>query len=272
MDIPIDTKGKVEIYIDDGITVIPDLDDNRLRGTNAIALAIYTIYRPISEHEPVHREDCLSLSKLAEEGTLAESAVVLGWKINTITLVISLTPDKFHSWQQDIQKILENKKASNEELDTLIGRLNHASGALPIARYFLNRIRKIADPTSDPNYQQARKRQTKWIPKPALQDLQLFHEVLLPKIYSGISLNLLTYRRPSHILFSDTCPTGLGGYSINTGKAWRWKIPPEFSESVQSKNNILEFLAAVITIWVELLADSTPHCHVYWPWATTHRQ
>jgi hypothetical protein len=56
---------------------------------------------------------------------------------------------------------------------------------------------------------------------------------------------------------------GLGDYPINTGKARRWKIPPEFSESVQSKNNMLEFLAAIITIWIELLADSTPTIVLY---------
>jgi hypothetical protein len=39
-NIQIDTKGKVKIYVDDGITVVPDLDENRLRGTNAMALAI----------------------------------------------------------------------------------------------------------------------------------------------------------------------------------------------------------------------------------------
>ena len=45
---------------------------------------------------------------------------------------------------------------------------------------------------------------------------------------------------------------------MNTGKAWRWAIPPEFADSVHSKNNLLEFLAAVTTIWLELLDSSTP--------------
>jgi hypothetical protein len=40
-----DPRGRVEIYIDDGITAIPDIGDNKLRGTNAMALAIHTICR-----------------------------------------------------------------------------------------------------------------------------------------------------------------------------------------------------------------------------------
>jgi hypothetical protein len=102
------------------------------------------------------------------------------------------------------------------------------------------------------------RKKIKWLPKPALHDLQLFHDVFLPKIHKGISLNLLTYRRPSHILFSDACPKGLGGYSLTSGCAWRWEIPPNYVDSVKTKNNLLEFLAAMVTIWVELTKESTP--------------
>jgi hypothetical protein len=79
VDLHPDPRGKVDIYIDDGITVVPDLANNRLRGSNAMALAIHTMFRPISPNEPIKRDDCLSLSKLAEEGTLSESATILGW-------------------------------------------------------------------------------------------------------------------------------------------------------------------------------------------------
>jgi hypothetical protein len=233
---------------EDGITVIPNIDNNRLRGSNAMALTLHTICRPISDQKPVYRDDCLSLSKLAEEGMLSESAIVLGWKINTRSLLLSLPPDKFNSWSLDIKGILANKKATQEELEMLIGRLNHAAGALPIARYFLNRIRHAASTSFGASITNTPKKKIKWLPKPTLQDLHLFHNVFLPKIHSGININLLTYRRPFHILFSDACPQGIGGYSTVTGKAWRWKIPVSFSDSVHSKNIFLEFLAAVITI------------------------
>jgi hypothetical protein len=257
VQVPLDIQGKVEIYIDDGITAILDINNNKLRGSNAMALAIHTICRPISVNELVQRDDCLSLSKLAEEGTLSESAKVLGWKIDTRSMLISLPPDKFNAWNSDIKKFMDNKKASKEELDTLIGRLNHAAGVLPLARYYLNRIRRAAS-AQDIDTTRMPKTKTKWLSKTVLQDLHLFHETFLPKIHMGISINLLTYRRPTHIIFSDACPKGLGGYSVNTGKAWRWEIPTEFEDSLKNKNNTLEFLAAVISIWMEISSTSTP--------------
>jgi hypothetical protein len=83
-----------------------------------MVLAIHTFCQPISENEPVYGDGCLSLSRLVEEGTLAKSAAILGWRINTRTLLLLLTSDKFNSWQLYIKKILENKKTSNEELFT----------------------------------------------------------------------------------------------------------------------------------------------------------
>ena len=222
-----------------------------------MALAIHTICRPLAPNEHITREDCLSLSKLAEEGTLSETAIVLGWHINTREMTVSLPLDKFKSWQNDINSILQYKNGSIEEIECLIGRLNHAASVLPLARYYLNRIRHtIPQPTMNKPRCQT-KSHRKWLTKSTLEDLQLFHDTILPKIHRGININLLTYRRPTHILFSDACPQGLGGYSTNTGKAWRWLIQKEFSESVQNKNNLLEFLAAIITIWIQLLDDTT---------------
>jgi hypothetical protein len=255
VDLYPDPRGKVDIYIDDGITIVPDLGVSQLRGTNAIDLAIHTMFRHIAPDEPIKRDDCLSLSKLALEGSLAESATILGWSVNSRTLLISLPTDKFETWSYDIDSILSQKKASKEDLETLVGRLNHAASVLPIAQYFLNRIRQLILQPSTPHNQ---KRTFSWLPKPALNDLMLFRDVFLPKIYQGINMNLLTYRRPTHILFSDACPKGLGGFSVNSGSAWRWKIPVKFTESVSSKNNLLEFLAAVITRWVKVMLPIQP--------------
>ena len=41
----------------------------------------------------------------------------------------------------------------------------------------------------------------------------------------GIDMNLITYRRPTHVYRSDSCPAGLGGYS-HAGFAWRYPLPP----------------------------------------------
>jgi hypothetical protein len=44
----------------------------------------------------------------------------------------------------------------------------------------------------------------------------------------------------------------LGGYSVLTGAAWRWEIPVDLR--LWTSINSLEFIACVITIWVDIIA------------------
>ncbi len=83
VSIPLDVWGKVDDFIDDGIVIIPDLQNNQDRAIQAMLLAIHVLCRPLAPNEPVSRDDCLSLGKLAEEGTLSERLTILGWDINT---------------------------------------------------------------------------------------------------------------------------------------------------------------------------------------------
>ena len=72
--------------------------------------------------------------------------IVLGWLINTRLLIICLPPDKFRAWSNDIRSVLGAQTAnccniSASALDSLIGRLTHASFVVPLATHFLNRLR-----------------------------------------------------------------------------------------------------------------------------------
>jgi hypothetical protein len=56
-----------------------------------------------------------------------------------------------------------------------------------------------------------------------------------------ISMNLLLTRRPTHILVSDaSCPSGLGGYSVTNGMAWRHEIDPLTTHSRHMTKSELE--------------------------------
>jgi hypothetical protein len=50
------------------------------------------------------------------------------------------------------------------------------------------------------------------------KDLELMQSIL-DKAKKGIDMNLLAFRLPDRIYYSDSCPAGLGGYS-NQGFAW----------------------------------------------------
>jgi len=63
VDIPNDNWGRVDNFIDDGIVIVPDLQDNRYRAIQAMLLAIHILFRPGDKKEKILREDCLSQDK-----------------------------------------------------------------------------------------------------------------------------------------------------------------------------------------------------------------
>jgi hypothetical protein len=88
--------------------------------------------------------------------------------------------------------------------------------------------------------------------KNTVKDLELWLQILeIAK--EGVSMNLLTYRYPETIYWSDACNYGIGGYS-SKGCAWRWKIPAELQN--RAHINLLEFLAKVICIWIDILNEN----------------
>lgn len=60
VDVLVDDWGWINDFIDDGIAIVPDLDQNRNRAVQAMLLAIHTICRHLDRDENVTREDCLS--------------------------------------------------------------------------------------------------------------------------------------------------------------------------------------------------------------------
>ena len=67
--------------------------------------------------------------------------MVLGWKYDTHSIMISLPDQKHSAWSHDLEKILHKGTASHSELNTIIGCLNHVSYVIPTARHFFSRIR-----------------------------------------------------------------------------------------------------------------------------------
>jgi hypothetical protein len=244
-----DDFGKIDIFIDDGLAITPDINKNRFRAIQALLLAIHVLCRPVDQLEPIKREGCLSLAKLEEEGSLSEKFTFLSWDIDTRSITMALPNKKFARWSSDIQKIISSKKVSYANLESVLGRLNHAASAYPIMRYFLSKIRIVI---TNWDVSRTTKKVTRYLTSQVIKDLRLWHNVFLPAISRGMSLNLITFRRPSYMGWSDACPHGLGGFDY-LGNAWRLAIPPEFKQAMEHKNNCLEFLASFFTIWQSIL-------------------
>jgi hypothetical protein len=92
------------------------------------------------------------------------------------------------------------------------------------------------------------------------KDLVLWKDFLVVT-HTGIDLNLLTTREPNNILRTDACEHGLGGYSLKTGRAWRWEIPLHLQGS--KSINFLEFLACVVGIMLSIEEDDPAAGYCY---------
>ena len=78
------------------------------------------------------------------EGTPAKVQIVLGWLLNIRLLLMSLPSDKHAAWWDDFTHMLQaaGKKQciKHEDLETLLGWLQHTAAILTEGKHFLNRI------------------------------------------------------------------------------------------------------------------------------------
>ena len=63
----VNSRGAVDVYIDDVITAILDLCGNRERARTAVLLAIHILGRPLSSYDTIPRDELVSLAKLLSE-------------------------------------------------------------------------------------------------------------------------------------------------------------------------------------------------------------
>jgi hypothetical protein len=246
VSIPTTVTGRTDSFIDDLIRVFLDTDDNRATQPHAVPLAVFVSNRPhAGADEPVPRRENLSGPKLEAEGTPAELQIVLGWEMNTRLLLVILPFDKFVAWTADISDAIRTTHITLGKLTTLVGRLNHAAYVIPLSRHFLGRLRQRLHLVHNAN-------QEATLSHEDIADLMLWVRFLLTA-REGISMNLLTLRKPSQVGISDSCPFGMGGFTWS-GRAWRLRIPESSPiHGVSEANNVLEFLAMAVTIWLVLL-------------------
>ena len=250
--VPETKGGKVDGFIDDLINVFLDTPENCNRQPHVVPLAMHVTSRPHAgeEREAVPRRPILSQPKLEAEGSPAEVQTVLGWQLDTRRLEVSLPPDKFEAWMEELRNVRVSPRVNRKDLERLLGRLNHTAYVIPIARHFLSRIRDAAG-NPDTTGKRSRGTSTK-LSDDVRDDLRLW-ETLLRQARRGISMNLLVTRQPDKICWSDACPFGIGGYNLK-GRAWRVRIPRgSIVYGHNGVNNLLEFMGMVVNVWIACL-------------------
>jgi hypothetical protein len=240
-----------DCFIDDIIDCHLDSPSNRHRSPHVVQMAVHVMSRPHAgdEEEPVPRRPLLGPEKLEAEGRSAEVQIVLGWEIRTRPFIVALPKDKYMAWDGDLKKVARRKGCTIGELESLVGRLTHASYLIPLSRHFLNEIRQKSQTTS-----RSKARQIVRFTNEEVEDLHLWEEYL-SVASMGISINLLVTRTPTRLAWSDSCPFGLGGYTFS-GRAWRVKIPIDCNfRGDDTVNNVLEFLGMAVSVLL-LLRES----------------
>ena len=244
MEVPV--KGRTSVrdcFIDDIIDCHLGTDENLARAPHLVQMAVHVMSRPHGgdDLEPVPRKPLLAPDKLEAEGRSSEIQVVLGWEIRTRTFEVRLPHDKFAAWISDVQTVRLRQSVLQQDLESLVGRLNHAASIIPLSRHFLNEIRNRC--ARGPRRGKLQIRLT----AEEKSDLELW-ESFLTTANKGISINLLVIRNPTRMAWSDSCPFGLGGYTL-AGTAWRIRVPKEAPYyGDDSVNNVLEFLGMAISV------------------------
>ena len=207
-------------------------------------MALHIVGRPndTSNGESFPRDELLSLSKFLAEAKPSQRKIVLGWLVDTRAFVVKLPEEKRHSWSKQIDDLIHSgrRPVQAKDLATLLGRLNNASYVIPYARHFTGRLYKART--------RAEAKGSIILSGPQLDDLVLWKR-FLQHAAEGISINRLVCRWPTRIVRVDACPQGMGGYSLQSGIAWRFQLP----ESLLGRAtlNALEFLAAFVGVLVE---------------------
>ena len=234
--------GWIDGYTDDIVGVCLDLRDNATRTTKAILLAIAIFARPTNATtNNIPHPYIISMKKWLAEGQQQEIQTVLGWVINTRAFMVALPRDKAIADSKQINEFLVANKVAHKNLESTIGRIERTSYVVPNAKFFINRLRYLQ--------YHSEKQGWAYIQKSVSEDL-LLHLEFLKEAEVGTSINNLICRTPSHIYYADSCPFGLGGYSCK-GRAWRFYIPPSL-RSIHT-NNVLEFMAQIICIWLDAI-------------------
>jgi hypothetical protein len=65
----------------------------------------------------------------------------------------------------------------------------------------------------------------------------------------GVSINNIVFREPTHLFRSDASEFRFGGYNLLSGIGWHFELPIDCR--LQTSLNSLEFIACVISIWLE---------------------
>jgi hypothetical protein len=245
IELPDDELCKSDVFIDDIISVGVDIDDNLERIIAAPCTIMHAVAHKAKNDETfIPRQNIISKDKNEAEGAPEEIKITLGWELDSRSLLIKLPAHKFKAWSSQVNSFISRKTANEKDLSSVLGRLENVAVLIPSFGHFLNNIRQL-------EIKAAITKKNQVINKRAKDDFELALK-FLERARMGINMNLITFRVPNKIYICDASEHGLGGFATH-GRAWSYIIPENLRG--RAHINLLEFLAQLISIWIDVLEN-----------------
>ncbi len=151
--------------------------------------------------------------------------------------MVSLPHHKYIKWKSDLEKILSSKQVNKKQLETSLGRLNYLANIVLMIHH--SSIKTLLDFS--------------------IFAKMLWHSpyVKLPPWSFNWSIHQQPIRKPTIINHSDASETGIGGYNLTSGMAWKFEIPLDLR--LRATFNSLEFISCVIALWIDSSNKSINH-------------
>ena len=246
VDMPTEDEGKTDCFVDDLISVAVDINDNLDRLRAAPCTILHAVAHSSSNHTHLKRDNLIADDKNDAEGAPEEQKTCLGWLLDTRRLTVSLPTHKFKAWSQQIHDMMDQKTVSEKLLASVLGRLENVATIIVMMGHFLNNIRNL-------QIQANRRQHNVRLSKQARDDLHLCLK-FFQTAHKGVSMNLLTFRKPDVVHIGDASEHGLGAFASH-GRAWRYIIPIHLRG--RAHINLLEFLTQVVSVWIDVLEETS---------------
>ncbi len=141
-----DPRGIHDIFINDLVGMMVDIDNNAQRMTGSAMLAIFSAACP-NQNEPIPREPMEALNKLFAEAAPEEIKIILGWIFDFHQMLILLPENKFIVWTKELLEMIARGTSTAKDLSQHIGRFVHLGVVIPVLHHFLSRLHKLEQQT-----------------------------------------------------------------------------------------------------------------------------
>ena len=224
----------VDIYMDDFLGLAQGHPGLRERVRSTIFHSIDDILRPNAPTDSVHRNEPISLSKLAKgDAKWATRKVLLGWIVDTVAETVELPEHRRLRFLEILETLQDRRRVSLQDWHKALGELRSMILAIPGGRGFFS--------TLQTGFKHADKHRIR-INKPMHDAITDLHHLALDIGSRPTRFGEIVPDLPIAIGTADASGAGMGGIWLSHDPAfqplvWRSRFPSEVQDDLVSTDN-----------------------------------